>query len=92
MENYKPLGIQVLVEPDPIEETSKGGIIIPEATKVKERPNRGTVISVGEKVEIIKPGDRILYGKFAGVEVATEEKNLLIMKQLDVFAIINSSI
>lgn len=89
MEKYTPLGIQVLVEPDPIEETSKGGIIIPEATKSKERPNKGTVVAIGEKVEIIKTGDRILYGKFSGVEVATEEKMLLIMKQQDVFAIIN---
>jgi len=89
MEKITPLGIQVLVEPDQAEAVTNGGIIVPEAVKEKERPNRGTVVAVGEQVSIIKPGDRILYGKFSGIELVTEEKKLLIMKQQDVFGIIN---
>lgn len=90
MEKIKPLGIQILVEPDPTQEKTDSGIIIPEQAKEKEKPNRGTVMAVGEKIENIKPGDRILFGKFAGTEVVTEEKKMLIMKYQDVFAILST--
>lgn len=88
METIKPLGVQILVEPDPTQDKTDLGIIIPEQAREKEKPNRGTVLAVGEKIENIKPGDRVLFGKFAGTEVVTEEKKCLIMKYQDLFAIL----
>ena len=90
MEKIQPLGVQLLVEADPTQDKTDSGIIIPEQAKEKEKPNRGTVISVGEKIENIKPGDRVLFGKFAGTEVVTEEKKYLIMKYQDLFAILKA--
>lgn len=88
MEKIQPLGLQVLVEPDPVEKQRQSGIIIPDT--VTEKPNRGTVVSVGETVPNLKAGDRILYGKFSGTELVTEEKKYLIMNYKDIFAILHA--
>ena len=71
--NVKPLADRVLVEAAPAEETTKGGIIIPDTAK--EKPQRGKVIAVGTgrvsddgKVTplSVKVGDNVLYGKYSG--------------------------
>lgn len=88
--NVRPLGDRVLVEPAEAETTTLSGIIIPETAK--EKPQRGTVIAVGpgkkDEPTTVKPGDTILYGKYAGTEISVNGKDLLIMRESDIFAIV----
>jgi chaperonin GroES len=88
--NVRPLGDRVLVEPAEAETTTLSGIIIPETAK--EKPQRGTVIAVGpgkkDEPTTVKPGDTILYGKYAGTEISVDGKDLLIMRESDIFAIV----
>jgi chaperonin GroES len=88
--SLRPLGDRVLVEPAPAEEKTAGGIIIPDTAK--EKPQRGTVIAAGEgKKDVpttVKPGDTVLYGKYAGTEISIEGKDYLIMRESDIFAIV----
>ena len=88
--NIKPLADRVLVEPASAEETTATGIIIPDTAK--EKPMRGTIIAVGEGKKdeplTVKVGDAILYGKYAGTEITVDDKEYLIMRESDIFAII----
>lgn len=88
--NIKPLADRVLVEPDPAEEKTSSGIIIPDTAK--EKPQRGKVIAVGEGKKdeplTVKAGDTVLYGKYAGTELTVEGNDYLIMRESDIFAII----
>lgn len=88
--NVKPLADRVLVEPLAAEQKTAGGIIIPDTAK--EKPQKGTVVAVGEgkKEEpmTVKVGDTVLYGKYAGTEINVEGKDYLIMRESDIFAII----
>ena len=85
----QPLADRVLVLPAPAEE-KVGGIIIPETAK--EKPQRGKVIAVGEGTKddkmVLKEGDEVLYGKYAGTELENEGEKYLIMRQSDVLAIL----
>ncbi len=90
----KPLYDRVVVRPVE-EEQVKGGIIIPDTAK--EKPVEGEIIEVGsgrvtddgKKMSLeVKKGDRILYGKYSGTEISIEGEELLIMKESDIFAII----
>ena len=87
--NIKPLADRVLILPAPAEEKI-GGIIIPDTAK--EKPLQGTVIAAGEGKEdekmILKAGDKVLYGKYAGTEIEFEGEKYLIMRQSDVVAVI----
>ena len=87
--NIKPLADRVLVEPAAAEE-KVGGIIIPDTAK--EKPLHGKVIAVGggtkDEEMVLKEGDDILYGKYAGTEIELEGKKYLIMRQNDVLAVI----
>ncbi|MEG1586005.1 MAG: co-chaperone GroES, partial [Bacteroidales bacterium] len=69
--NIKPLADRVLVKPAPAEERTIGGIIIPDSAK--EKPLKGEVIAVGagtkDEEMVVKPGDQVLYGKYAGTEL-----------------------
>lgn len=88
--NIKPLSDRVLIEPTAAEEVTLGGIIIPDSAK--EKPLKGTVLAVGNGTKdeemVLKEGDTVLYGKYAGSELEIEGKKLLIMRQSDVLAII----
>ncbi|MBE0662139.1 MAG: co-chaperone GroES [Bacteroidales bacterium] len=92
--NIKPIaGTQnrVVIEPAPAEEKTKSGIIIPDTAK--EKPQRGTVISVSELDEkgnkpSVKPGDKVLYGKYSGTEINVEGSDYLIMRESDILAVI----
>ncbi len=88
--NIKPLADRVLVVPAPAEEKI-GGIIIPDTAK--EKPLRGTVKAVGQGTKdeamILKEGDQVLYGKYAGTELELEGEKFLIMRQSDVLAVIS---
>ena len=86
----KPLSDRVLVKPNPAEEKTAGGLFIPDTAK--EKPLMGKVIAAGPgtaevKMEV-KVGDVVIYGKYAGTEVAVEGKDYLIMKQSDILAIL----
>jgi chaperonin GroES len=88
--NIKPLADRIVVEPAPAEQKTSGGIIIPDTAK--EKPQKGTVLAVGpgkkDEPVTLKVGDVVLYGKYAGTEVNVDGKDLLIMKESDVYAVI----
>ncbi|MCK4462288.1 MAG: co-chaperone GroES [candidate division Zixibacteria bacterium] len=94
----KPLADRVVVKPIEAAELKKGGIIIPDTAK--EKPMEGEIMEVGTgrktddgkilPMEVNK-GDRILYGKYSGTEVEVDGEELLIMRESDIFAIIQNS-
>lgn len=88
--NIKPLSDRVLIEPTAAEEVTMGGIIIPDSAK--EKPLRGKVLAVGQGTKdeemILKEGDEVLYGKYAGTEIEIEGLKYLMMRQSDVLAVI----
>lgn len=88
--NIQPLADRVLIEPMAAEEMTVGGIIIPDSAK--EKPLKGTVIAAGNGTKdeemVLKTGDTVLYGKYAGTELELEGNKFLIMRQSDVLAIV----
>ena len=91
----RPLQDRVIVKRVKEDEKTAGGIIIPDTAK--EKPMEGEVVAVGNgkildngtKVPIeVKPGDRILFGKYAGTEVKIEGVEHLIMREDDILGII----
>ena len=88
--NIQPLADRVLITPAPAEEKTVGGIIIPDTAK--EKPLQGTVVAVGagkkDEPMILKAGDTVLYGKYAGTEIEYDGEKYLVMRQSDVVAII----
>ena len=87
--NIKPLADRVLVLPAPAEEKI-GGIIIPDTAK--EKPLRGKIVAAGNGTKdeemILKEGDEVLYGKYAGTELEYEGEKYLLMRQSDVLAVL----
>lgn len=93
--NLKPLGDRVIVKPKEAEEVTKGGIILPDTAK--EKPQEGEVVAAGpgrvtedgKKIAMeLKVGDKILYGKYSGTEIKIDEVEYLIMRETDVYAVI----
>jgi chaperonin GroES len=88
--SIKPLADRVLVKPAAAEEKTISGIIIPDSAK--EKPLKGEVIAVGKGTKdeemVLKTGDNVLYGKYAGTEIELDSVQYLIMRQSDVLAII----
>lgn len=88
MAKIQPLADRVLVQPAAAEEKTVGGIIIPDSAK--EKPLRGIVLAVGNGTKdepmILKQGDQVLYGKYAGTELEFDGEKYLIIKQSDVLA------
>jgi len=90
----KPLGDRVIVKPKEAEETTKGGIILPDTAK--EKPIEGKIVAVGPgKYEdgklvamSVKVGDVVLYGKYGGTEITVEDNEYLIMRENDIFGIV----
>jgi len=89
--NIKPLADRVLILPAPAEEKTIGGIIIPDTAK--EKPLKGEVVAVGQGTKdeemVLKVGDTVLYGKYAGTELEVDGIKYLVMRQSDVVAIMN---
>ena len=92
---FRPLGDRVLVKRVEEETKTKGGIIIPDTAK--EKPQEGEVVAVGpgarnDKGELValdvKPGDRVLFGKWSGTEVKLDGEELLIMKESDIMGVL----
>ncbi len=93
--SLKPLGNRVVIEPLEQEEMTAGGIVLPETAK--EKPQKGTVLSVGpgdrdekgERVPMdVKEGDTVLFAKYAGTEIKVDSKKLLILRESDLLAIV----
>ena len=88
--NIRPLADRVLVKPAPAEEKTISGIIIPDSAK--EKPLKGEVIAIGNGTKdeemVVKKGDQVLYGKYAGTEIELDNEKYLIMRQSDILAII----
>ena len=85
--NIKPLQDFIIVRIKTETKSTGGGIYIPEATD-KEPINTGTVISVGEKVNLIKEGDQIMFRPYAFEEIVVNEEKLLFGKQDAIIALI----
>jgi chaperonin GroES len=92
---FRPLHDRVAVRRVEEDTRTAGGLIIPDTAK--EKPMQGEVIAVGpgarnEKGEVVppdvKPGDRVLFGKWSGTEVKIEGEELLIMKESDILGVI----
>ena len=85
--NIRPLADRVLIKPAAAE---LGGIIIPDSAK--EKPLKGEIVAVGNGTKdeemVVKVGDNVLYGKYAGTEIELDGEKYLIMRQADVLAII----
>ena len=95
--NVRPLHDRILVDRLEDGEQQIGGIIIPDSAK--EKPQRGTVVAVGsgrvakdgKRVPLdVHPGDQILFGKYSGQEIRLDGKDLFIMKEDDVLAVIDA--
>jgi chaperonin GroES len=93
--SLKPLGNRVVVEPIEQEEITAGGIVLPETAK--EKPQKGSVLSIGpgerndagERVPLdVKEGDTVLFAKYAGTEIKIDGKKVLILKESDILAIV----
>ena len=95
---FKPLHDRVLVRRVESDTKTKGGIIIPDTAK--EKPQEGEVIAVGQGARDetgklialdVKPGDRVLFGKWSGTEVKIDSEDLLIMKETDILGVIDAA-
>src|SRR5262249_2962899 len=96
---FRPLHDRVVVKRIEAEEKTAGGIIIPDTAK--EKPQQGEVVSVGpggrdESGKLIpidvKPGDRVLFGKWSGTEVKLDGIEYLIMKESDIMGVIDEPV
>jgi chaperonin GroES len=96
IEQIKPLHDYVLIEPLEQETTLPSGIVLPETAK--EKPQKGMVMAIGlgktndkgeTKPLTIKVGDKVMYKKWGGTEIKIENKNLLLMREEDLIAVIN---
>ena len=92
--NIKPLADRVVVKVAEAEETTKGGIIL--TGSAKEKPQFAEVVAVGPGGDVdgkevkmeVKPGDQVIYSKYAGTEVKLEEEEYIVVRQNDIVAVI----
>ena len=91
--NLQPLDDRIVVEPLPAEETTAGGIVLPDSAK--EKPQRGTVIAVGagklldngKRSELaVEVGDEVIYGKYSGSDIEIDGCEIKILREGDVLA------
>ena len=96
--NLTPLHDRLIVRAAKAAEVTKGGIILPDTAQ--EKPQQGEVLAVGTgKIDdngktlamAVKVGDTVLYGKYSGTEINADGEDVLIMRESDVFAIVNSN-
>ena len=89
-----PIGDRVVVKPEPEEQKTKSGIVLPDTAK--EKPQEGTVVAVGsgrvldngQKVPLeVKIGDKIIYSKYGGTEVKIDNDEYIILSEKDILAI-----
>ncbi len=90
--NVKPLGDRVVIKNIETEETTRGGILLTSASK--EKPQMAEVIAVGpggmvdgkEVTMNVKPGQKVIYSKYAGTEVKLDGDEIIIVRQSDILA------
>ena len=96
---FRPLHDRVLVRRINADEKTKGGIIIPDTAR--EKPQEGEIVAAGpgardESGKLValdvKPGDRVLFGKWSGTEVKMDGEELLIMKESDIMGVIEHAV
>jgi chaperonin GroES len=96
--HFRPLHDRVLVRRIEAEEKTAGGIIIPDTAK--EKPQEGEIVAAGpgarnEQGQLapidVKPGDRVLFGKWSGTEVKIDGQDYLIMKESDLLGVVDTS-
>ena len=96
--SFRPLHDRVLVRRIKENEKTAGGIIIPDTAK--EKPQEGEVLAVGDgargednqRIPLdVKPGDRVLFGKWSGTEITIDGEELLIMKESDILGVIEKA-
>lgn len=94
--NIKPLGDKVVVKPAKVEEKTESGIILPGSAQ--EKPHQGTVVAVGsgprdEKGNHIaldvKEGDRVIYGKFGGVDLKYDNEDYIVLSEKDILVVLD---
>jgi len=91
----RPLGDRVLVEVLDAEETTKGGIVLPDSAKEKQQEAKVVAVGKGKVSDDgkviapeVKEGDRILFGKYSGTELKVDDKDLLMLKEDDILGIV----
>ena len=93
MVNFVPLGERVIVKPIEQEQTTRGGIVLPDTAK--EKPQEGEVVAVGpgrlsddgKRISMeLSQGDRVVYSKFAGTEYKDGDEEYLILRESDILA------
>ena len=93
--SIRPLGEKVLVKRLEAEQTTAGGIVLPDSAK--EKPKRGTILSVGDgrlldtgerQALQVKQGDQVLFGSYAGTEVKVSGEEMIIMDESDILAVL----
>lgn len=92
--NIKPIGDKVVIKPIAVEEVTKSGIVLPGSAQ--EKPQQGEVIAVGDgiyqngiKIPMeLKVGDRVVYGKFGGIDVKLNNEEVIIMSEKDVLIVL----
>ena len=96
---FRPLHDRVVVRRIDAEQKTAGGIIIPDTAK--EKPQEGEIVAAGpgarnEQGQLVpldvKPGDRVLFGKWSGTEVKIEGQDLLIMKESDLLGVVEKTV
>jgi chaperonin GroES len=94
----RPLADKLVVRPAGREETTRGGIIVPDTAK--EKPQRGTIVAAGEgrkdddgeRIALdVKVGDNVLFAKYAGTEFKLEDEDLIILSEKDILAVITGA-
>lgn len=93
--NIKPLGDKVVIKPLKVEEKTQSGIVLPGSAQ--EKPHQGEIIAVGsgvlndkgERVALeVKPGDKVVYGKFGGTEVKLDDEEVVIIAEKDILVVL----
>ena len=93
--NLQPLGDRVVVEREEAEEVTSGGIVLPDSAK--DKPARGTIVSIGDGKLLddgsrsqlqVKKGDRVLFSSYAGEMFKLGDRELLLMREEDILAVI----
>lgn len=91
--NIKPLYDRVIILPESEENVTKSGIVLPSTSQ--ERPERGNVVAVGDGIDFdgnkkemqVKAGDRVIFNKYAGIELKIEGKTHIVMREIDIIGV-----
>lgn len=83
----QPVGKRIVVKPESVEEKTKSGIILTGAS-TKEKPERGEVVAVGEKLEGVNVGDTVVFAKYSAEDVKVGDEQYFVVKHDDVVAVI----